>query len=117
MTTIVGAEYIIANLLILIGKAYNRNSVSVEEVINAGRYIQKQANENNVDVIFLFSRGQILNAVYSFPEYFEYNKETNKIILSKFKNVSDLKNRFVAYLPFNVLQFLIKTFDVIIWKI
>lgn len=52
MATFVGAEYIIANLLIAMKKNHNRDSISLEELSSAGVYIQRQSLEKDIDAIF-----------------------------------------------------------------
>lgn len=48
------------------------------------------------------------NALYDFSDYFEYDKDSNSIKVVKTKNIDDLESRFLGYLPFNVLSFLVK---------
>lgn len=52
MATFVGAEYIIANLLIAMKKKHNRDSISLEELSSAGVYIQRQSAKEEIDAIF-----------------------------------------------------------------
>ena len=40
--------------------------------------------------------------------YHEYDKDSNSIKVVKTKNIDDLESRFLGYLPFNVLSFLVK---------
>lgn len=52
MATFVGAEYIIANLLIAVKKNHNRDSISLGELSSAGVYIQRQSLEKDIDAFF-----------------------------------------------------------------
>lgn len=108
MATFVGAEYIIANLLIAMKKAQKKESISLEELSSAGVYIQKSSIEKDVDAIFLSSTDQLSMAIFDFSDYFEYDENTQKIYIVKTKKISDLESRFIGYLPFDVLTFLVK---------
>lgn len=109
MATFVGAEYIIANVLIALKRLNKRDMVTLEELSEAGIYIQKQSLiDENINAIFLSSSEQVASAIYDFSDYFEYDKESNSIYIVKTKNIDDLESRFMGYLPFNVLNFLVK---------
>ena len=109
MATFVGAEYIIANMLIALSKTTKRDVVTLSELSEAGIYIQKQSlEEEKIDAIFLSSSEQVINALYDFSDYFEYDQANNSIRIVKTKNIKDLESRFIGYLPFNILSFLVK---------
>ncbi len=108
MATFVGAEYIIANLLIAMKKKKNRESISLEELSSAGVYIQKLSLEKNIDAIFLSSTDQLSTAIFDFSDYFEYDANNQEIHIVKTKKISDLESRFIGYLPFSVLVFLVE---------
>lgn len=107
MATFVGAEYIIANLLIAIKKVRKRETVTLDELSEAGIYIQRQSISENINAIFLSSSDQVASAIYDFSDYFEYDREINSIRIVKTKKIEDLESRFVGYLPFGVLSFLV----------
>ena len=86
MATFVGAEYIIANLLIALKKINKRDTVTLDELSEAGIYIQKQSINENINAIFLSSSDQVASAIYDFSDYFEYDRETNSIRIVKTKN-------------------------------
>lgn len=109
MDTFVGAEYIIANMLIANKKQYNKDEISLEELNNAGVYIQRMSLAENVDAIFLSSSEQIASAMFDFSDYFEYNSKRQMIRVTKTKKIEDLESRFIGFLPFAVLSFLVKT--------
>lgn len=108
MATFVGAEYIIANLLIAMKKNHNRDSISLEELSSAGVYIQKQSLEKDIDAIFLSSTDQLSTALFDFSDYFEYDATQQEIFVVKTKKITDLESRFIGYLPFTVLRFLVE---------
>lgn len=108
MATFVGAEYIIANLLIAMKKKHNRDSISLEELSSAGVYIQKQSLKKDIDAIFLSSTDQLSTALFDFSDYFEYDAMRQEIFVVKTKKITDLESRFIGYLPFNVLIFLVE---------
>lgn len=108
MATFVGAEYIIANVLIALKKFGKRDTVTLDELSEAGIFIQKNSlTDNGVDAIFLSSSEQVVTALYDFSDYFEYDRNTNSICIVKTKDIRDLESRFIGYLPFNVLSFLV----------
>lgn len=107
MATFVGAEYIIANLLIALKKINKRDTVTLDELSEAGIYIQKQSISENINAIFLSSSEQVASAIYDFSDYFEFDRETNSIRIVKTKKIEDLESRFIGYLPFSVLSFLV----------
>ncbi len=108
MATFVGAEYIIANVLIALKKTNKKDVVTIDELSKAGVFIQKRSlSENEIDAIFLSSSEQVATALYDFSDYFEYDKDNNSIRIVKTKNIQDLESRFIGYLPFNVLSFLV----------
>ena len=109
MATFVGAEYIIANVLIALKKFNKKDTITLDELSEAGIYIQKHSLSNNeIDAIFLSSSKQVVTALYDFSDYFEYDRENGSIRIVKTKNIKDLESRFIRYLPFNVLSFLVK---------
>ena len=71
MATFVGAEYIIANLLIAMKKYHKKESISLEELSSAGVYIQQLSIEESIDAIFLSSTDQLSTAIFDFSDYFE----------------------------------------------
>lgn len=109
MFTYVGAEYVIANFLIELKKEKNKTDISLEEINDLGMYIQKMSIERDVDAVFLISQDQISTAMYDFSDYFEYNDVNKTICIKQTKQVADLASRFVGYLPWEVMSFLVKT--------
>lgn len=107
MATFVGAEYIIANVLIALKKLNKKDAVSLDELSQAGIFIQKESINNDIDAIFLSSSEHVVSAIYDFSDYFEFDRKTNSIYVVKTKNIEDLESRFIGYLPFNVLRFLV----------
>ena len=111
MFTYVGAKYVIANFLIALKKAKNKSAISLGEVNSLGMYIQQMSTETDVDAVFLISQDQITTAMYDFSDYFEYNEVDKTICIKQTKQVTDLASRFVGYLPWEVMSFLVKTTD------
>ncbi len=107
MATFVGAEYIIANILIALKKLNKREAVTLDELNEAGIFIQKQSLSEDIDAIFLSSSEHVVSAIYDFSDYFSYDQKTNSIYIVKTKNIDDLESRFMGYLPFDVLRFLV----------
>lgn len=109
MFTFVGAEYIIANSLIALKKTKNRTKISLSELNQLGIYIQQMSIEEEVDAVFLVSQDQLTSAVFDFSDYFEYNAADKTICIKQTKQITDLASRFVGYLPWDVIAFLVKT--------
>ena len=110
MTSFVGAEYIIAAMLIQNIKL-GQNTLSFDELSRYGINLQKKANTRNIDVIFLTTKDQINNAIHNYLDYFNcsydvYNQVKN-IMLDNSKDISDLEYHFIAYLPKTILGLLI----------
>lgn len=108
MVTFVGAEYIIANSLIAFKKNRNRTNISLCELNELGIYIQKLSTEENVDAVFLTSQDRVKSAIFDFSDYFEYNEENKTICIKQTRQVTDLTSRFVGYLPWDIIAFLVK---------
>lgn len=109
MSTFVGAEYIIANLLIAFKRNKNRSEISLKELGDCGIFIQQMSLEQSVDAVFLSSSEQFENAIYDFSDYFEYDSAQKLIRIKQTKQIVDLESRFLGYLPFKVLTFLVET--------
>lgn len=108
MITFVGAEYIIANVLIAYKKILNVDSVSLADLIKAGIYIEKSSEEADINAIFLSSRDDLKHAIYDFSDYFEFNPDKKSIRIKETKKIDDIEDRFIGYLPFPVSSFLVK---------
>lgn len=111
MTRFVGAEYVVANLLIE-EKKKGCNYVSFDNLGKCGIYVQQESLMKNIDVIFLTSRPQFLETIYDFSEYFECKVDENGnaigILLKSSKDIDDLQYRFIYYLPTDISEFLVE---------
>lgn len=105
MTTFVGAEYIIAYALIVKYRCCKLKTVDIDAVVRLSYYLQNQANNNRMDVIFLGSIDNINISILNNSDYFKFNRETNEIGMSKWVDISDLESRFIGYLPLDVIKF------------
>lgn len=112
MTRFVGAEYVVANLLIE-EKKKGCNYVSFDNLGKYGIYVQKESLLKNIDVIFLTSRPQFWETIYDFSDYFECKIDENGnaigISLRSSKDIDDLQYRFIYYLPTDISEFLVKS--------
>ncbi len=111
MVTFVGAEYLIANMLIAYKRKHNLDSITFEDLNKAGIFVQKLSVKENVDAIFLSSADRLTEAIFDFSDYFSYNEENQAILIKQTKKIDDLENRFLGYLPFTVLSFLVSAVD------
>ena len=108
MDVFVGAEYIIGNTLIVLHRRKGKEYVTFGEIRSIGMKVQKYCNENDVDAVILTSGYNIINAVYNFSDYFEYIApvlpgDEPKIRIRKGTSISGLKQRFMGYLPLEVV--------------
>ena len=112
MTKFVGAEYLIASLLIEKGKEGNK-FITLEELSKCGVFMQRESVKEKVDAVFLVTKYQLCNAIYDFTDYFEYKLDNNGqivgITIEKTKDINDLEYRFMGYLPLEILEFLSTT--------
>ena len=109
MTSFVGAEYLIACLLIA-KKRNGKDYVAIDELAKYGVIIQKMSHEEDIDAVFLTSKSQFFNAIYDFSDYFscQYNEDDQLtgICITKDKKIEDLEERFMGYLPKEIFDFL-----------
>lgn len=100
----VGAEYVIANALIYLSRR-GQDRISFNQIRNLGWNIQERCNEKGVNAIILTSGMDVQAAVYDFSDYFEYVNEGRPMIRVKTNvPIESLENRFVHYLPQNVVK-------------
>lgn len=95
----VGAEYVIANALIVLSqKGIDR--VTFSTLRDLGWSIQQRCNKAGVEAIILTSGMDIKAAVYDFSDYFEYeNISEPTILIKKCVPIKDLQERFILCLP------------------
>lgn len=109
MTKFVGAEYLIASMLIE-KKKNGINRVTLDELGRCGIYVQQMSVQQKLDAVFLTSKPQFYSAIYDFSDYFECifdaNNELSGISIRQSKSVDDLEYRFVGRLPKTIFDFL-----------
>ena len=108
MDVFVGAEYIIANALIVLHRRKGREYITFGELRSIGVKVQEYCNENGVEAVILTSGYNISNAIYNFSDYFEYiapvlPEDEPKIRIRKGTPISSVKQRFMGYLPLEVV--------------
>lgn len=110
MTNFVGAEYVIATMLMEKSKA-GKKFVSMDDLSSYGIHVQRMANDQNINAVFLTSKSQLFNAIYDFSDYFTCNFDSNgdleSITLEHSKDISDLEYRFMGYLPKMIFEILV----------
>ncbi len=109
MTCFVGAEYIIASMLIEKAK-FGKKTVSLSELNRYGVSVQQEANNHNIDAVFLTSQSQLYSAVYDFSDYFTCQFDENgmlvNIMIESTKNITDLEYRFMGFLSKTISEIL-----------
>jgi len=108
MDVFVGAEYIIANALIALGKN-GIDQVRLSTLQSFGIKVQRLCIENSIDAVFLFSADRVSAAVYNFSDYFTFidSSEEPAIGLNSTAKIEDLEKRFIGYLPIALLKIII----------
>lgn len=111
MVRFVGAEYLIATMLLEKAKA-GKKYVTMDELGKYGIYVQRESVINNLDTVFLVSKPQIITAICDCSDYFEFEMDANEqiigITIKATKGIDDLEFRFMGRLPREILDFLIK---------
>lgn len=102
MTTFVGMEYIIANAFIYLSK----NHILTLGDINKYRMkVQEYWSKNDIDAIIV---GDIEAVAYNYETYFIFHKEAHIIVLQSGISIEHLRQRFVGYLPFDIITSFVK---------
>jgi hypothetical protein len=101
MTTFVGMEYVIGNAFIYSKEKY----LTLESINNYAMQIKKYWDENDIDAIIV---GEIENATYNFDNYFALHEKAHIVVLQPNITIENLRNRFMGYLPFDVIVSFVK---------
>ena len=115
MNTFVGAEYVMANALIAL-KRKGIDFITFDNLREIGFKIQTSFNEQGLDAVILPSGDSISAAIFDFSDYFQYKEigGTPAIVIHKDTTIADLENRFVGYLPVDILGVLLKEINEIV---
>jgi hypothetical protein len=105
MGVFVGAEYLIANALISLRKK-GISKIAIPALQSFGIDVQQYCSQKQIDAIFLLSADKVFAAIYNFSDYFSFEKieNVNYISINKDTPVEDLENRFIGYLPVDVVM-------------
>lgn len=114
MTKFIGAEYVIANMLIK-KMEKGEKSVSLAELSRCGIEVQRISIEEKIDAVFLTSRSEIFHAIFDFSDYFQcqYDEDDQlvSITINQNKKLDDLQERFVGFIPQIIVEVLTKAMD------
>ena len=106
MTEFVGAEYLIARMLI----AKHEQEISTSELNKLGICVRRLSIEEGVGAVFLTSREEVYSAIYDYSDYFQcIYDEDNKLCgikINESKNTNDLIVKFIKYLPDYIMKLL-----------
>ncbi len=106
MTEFVGAEYLIARMLI----EKHTEEISTVDLNKLGICVRRRSIEEGVGVVFLTSREEVYSAIYDYSDYFQcvYDEDHKLagIKINSNKNIDDLKIKFIKYLPDNIMNLL-----------
>lgn len=109
MPTVVGAEYLIANMLISNASVRESPYVSVEDLNRCGVRVRHLSSEEGLDAVFLTFMPNIYDAIYDFTDYFSCEYEGGRLVgitINSEKQVVDLKERFMGYIPEEIVSVL-----------
>lgn len=105
MTEFVGAEYLIARMLI----EKHEQEISTAELNRLGICVRRRSIEEGIGAVFLTSRDEVYSAIYDYSDYFQcIYDEDNKLCgikINENKNVDDLK-KFIKFLPDAIMRLL-----------
>lgn len=106
MTEFVGAEYLIARMLI----EKNEREISTAELNRLGVCVRRRSIEEGVGAVFLTSREEVYSAIYDYSDYFQciYNEDgkLKGIKINENKSINDLNIKFMKYLPDAIIKLL-----------
>lgn len=106
MTEFVGAEYLIAKMLI----EKHEQEISTVELNRLGICVRRLSIEEGLGAVFLTSREEVYSAVYDYSDYFQCvydaDNKLSGIKINENKNVDDLDVKFMKYLPDDIMKLL-----------
>ncbi len=105
--TFIPAEYILGNIMVAMYKI-GVEKISVRELFEISSFVQQSANESNANIVILLDSSKINDLKLNFSEYFTINDEFDFVEINSERNIVDLQARFIGYIPFESLIFLIQ---------
>lgn len=106
MTEFVGAEYLIARMLI----EKHEQEISTSELNRLGVCVRRLSIKEGIGAVFLTSREEVYSAVYDYSDYFQCiydgDNKLSGIKINDNKNADDLKLKFIKYLPDTIMKLL-----------
>lgn len=108
MTTFVGTEYLLAHALIKQSEK-GGDAIPISDAVAFGENVQKYFNETNIHAVAV--RHSIKEVIWNWPEYFKLTQLNGIAYIQIAPHVlpQDLKQRFIGYLPIDVLKAIIET--------
>lgn len=104
MSTLIGAEYLIGNAFVCLGKA---RSIYFSELKEYGVQVKDACSQKGIDVILFLSSSNLERTVYDFSRYFEcaYDeaKKDRYIALKDDVEIEALEERFLCAFPAEIL--------------
>lgn len=111
MTEFVGAEHLIAKMLI----ENHAQAISTVELNKLGIYARQFSIEEKVGAVFLTSRDEVYSAITDYSDYFQciYDEDHrfSGIKMNENKSVNDLDVKFIQYLPDTIMKLLDKAIN------
>ena len=104
MSTLIGAEYLIGNAFVCLGRTRN---IYFNELKGYGIQVKEACSQKGIDVILFLSSSNLERAVYDFSQYFEctYNevKKDRYISLKDDVQIESLEESFLNAFPAEIL--------------
>ena len=97
MTTFVGIEYVIGNSFIYLTE---ERFITLKALYEYCEKLQAYWNSNSIDALI---SGEVISTLYNFYDYFEFSEKAGIILLKPEISDQILKQRFIGYLPINIL--------------
>lgn len=106
MTEFIGAEYLIARMLI----EKHEREISITELNRLGICVRRRSIEEGVGAVFLTSREEVYSAIFDYSDYFQciYDEDNrlSGIRINENKSADDLNIKFIKYLPDDIMKLL-----------
>jgi hypothetical protein len=110
MTMFVDSEYVIAHIFIAL-RLQERNIIPFYEIKEIGYELQDYCNNHDIDVVINTYGNNIMEAIYKFPQYFEYAETPSSerypaVRLRRYTSIRQLEQRFSGYLKKDINEVL-----------
>lgn len=103
---IVGMEYLVGNAFAYYTKKTGKRIISIKKLREYEETIKKYWSKKGINAIF---KGTLKEVAEEYEDWFLLLTDDNAMVLKSQKTVIDLNNRFLDYLPFQVINSFIQS--------